>query len=307
LAVQRTLQTIGDQHEAMRLYRRQLIDANHWDYPEFPTDFEYRVRCTRYLEIKVMNVLVTCVSKLSVEDEELKSFEYLEDNELWKSQLMLVWIWDQVIDVAVRVEEEFQPRMFPFIETYTMNIKRDYPIFQHHFNAHEILTRIADDPEATGVLKCTGRFDIDVPELRRQYPSMNWTRATYSELVLNTDTPKTMEVMRFRQISVMQMIHQTTTTITYKVDIPVTKEDVLRHEEFAHSSVYRNMHALQQTLRNDSNINQDVALPSLNRRRTLDDEVAYPNVRRRQAPEGPIRPALYVNFQDEEEVSHLLS
>ena len=245
LAVQRTLQEIGDQHEAMKVYRRTLIEANNWDYPEFPADYEYRLRCTRYLEVKIMQMLSMCVSKLSLQDEEILAYEYLEDNELWKSQLLRVWLWDQVIGVAVSVEEDFDQTKYPFIESYTMNTTRDRPMFQHHFNAKDILANIGDDPEATGVLKCTGTFDMDLPELRRQYPSINWTRSSYAELVVTSATPKTLVVKRFSQISITQMMHQTTTTITHKVDIPISKEDVLRHEEFAHGSVYRSMYALQ--------------------------------------------------------------
>jgi hypothetical protein len=265
------LKSIGDQHDSMRTFRRSLIDSYQLDERELPEDFEYRVTCTRYLEIKIMQMLVRCVANICVRSDEIDAFDCLEDSEIWTSHLMRIWLWDQVVGVAIKVDEEFKSYNYPFIESYTMNIRRDRPMFQNHFTAHATLTRSILNPDETGVLKCTGTYDMDLPELQRQYPDISWTREHYNELVVNNQKPKMLNVIRFKQISVSHMLHQTTTSITYMVDVPMTKEDVLRHEQFAHSALNRSIQQLQRTLRSSSDVMPDIAYEGNNRRRTLED------------------------------------
>jgi hypothetical protein len=161
------LKSIGDQHESMRTYRRSLIHSRQLDEREMPDDFEYRLTCTRYLEIKIMQMLVRSVANICVRSDEIDAFDCLEDGDIWNSQLMRVWLWDQVIGVAMKVDEEFKSSNYPFIESYTMNVRRDRPMFQDHFTAHAALARIRLNPDETGVLKCTGTYDMDLPELQR--------------------------------------------------------------------------------------------------------------------------------------------
>jgi hypothetical protein len=201
-----------------------------------------------------MQMLVRSVANVCVRSDEIDAFDCLEDGEIWNSQLMRVWLWDQVVGVAMKVDEEFKSSNYPFIESYTMNIRRDRPMFQDHFTAHAALARIRLNPDETGVLKCTGTYDMDLPELQRQYPAIGWTREGYNEQVLYHGESKMLQVIRFRQISVSHMLHQTTTSITYMVDVPITKEDVLRHEQFAHAALNRSILQLQRTLRSSSDV-----------------------------------------------------
>jgi len=206
------LKSIGDQHDSMRTFRRSLIDSHQLDERELPEDFEYRVTCTRYLEIKIMQMLVRCVANICVRSDEIDAFDCLEDSEIWTSQLMRIWLWDQVVGVAIKVDEEFKSYNYPFIESYTMNIRRDRPMFQNHFTAYATLTRSILSPDETGVLKCTGTYDMDLPELQRQYPDISWTRENYNELVVNNQEPKMLNVIRFKQISVSHV------TSNYNID-----------------------------------------------------------------------------------------
>ena len=114
MAVVVVLKSIGDQHEAMRSYRKSLIESNQLEEQELPDDFEYRLTCTRYLEIKIMRMLVRCVANIGVQEDEIDSFDCLEDDEIWKSQLIRIWMWDAVVGVAEEVDKEFKSSNYPF-------------------------------------------------------------------------------------------------------------------------------------------------------------------------------------------------
>ena len=99
------------------------------------------------------------------------------------------------------------------------NIGRHRPTLAKHF---VVQAPFASWDAARGqTINCSNVYDVDLPELKRQYPGIEWTREEYNKQVINNKDQRELRVIRFRQDSVQQMLNQTSTWITYLVDVPI--------------------------------------------------------------------------------------
>ena len=253
-----------------------------------PPAEEYRWRCTRYLEIEIIRILLSYVQKAN-EFGMIVANGSIGSSDLWDSQSFRVLIWESIANVAMLSSELFLTSSYPFIEAYTSNVGQFRPMLRKHFNTNLPITSwdVADGQ----MLKCSGTYDVDLPELRRQYPDVVWNMEIYGSQVLNTANPKKLKVFRFHQESAQQMLHHTTTTTTYKVDVPISAVDALRHMDFAQKAadckLYgRRIYPWQQ------NEIQVASEEEERNRRSLPNSDTTRNVRQRLILEGPIRPPL---------------
>jgi hypothetical protein len=160
-------------------------------------------------------------------------------------------------------------------------------MFAERYNVPSLLDNIEISEDQT--IQCSRTFDMDYEELRRQYPDYEWNQALYGELVLNSSEPLKLKVIRFTQSDVQTMMHQTTTIITYAVDIPISEADVIRHREFALTAANRRIYNITNRRRSVS-IRDATDADGL----TEGEADANRNVRQR-IREGPIRPPLLFN------------
>jgi hypothetical protein len=150
-------------------------------------------------------------------------------------------------------------------------------------------------------IKCSKTWDIDIVELQRQYNKFHWDRETYRNLILEAEEPLTLKVIRFKQTTVGQMLHQTTTTNTYLVDTPITPVDVLRHMNFATKASERRLYGISTRPLLDIERVRDNSASEISARRTVVNEGHIRNVRQRLEREGPIRVPLILDVASEHE------
>ena len=114
-------------------------------------------------------------------------------------------------------------------------------MFAQHYNVPHLLD---DDASSYQTLGCCRTFDMDLAELRRQYPMNELNQTTYGELILLAERPLLLKVIRFAQENVQQMLNVTTTSVTSKVDVPINEAGVLRHKEFASRDANRRIYSI---------------------------------------------------------------
>ena len=150
-------------------------------------------------------------------------------------------------------------------------------------------------------IKCSNTWGIDIVELQRQYNMLHWDRETYRNLILEAEEPLTLKVIRFKQTTVGQMLHQTTTTNTYLVDTPITPVDVLRHMNFATKASERRLYGISTRPLLDIERVRDNSASEISARRTVVNDGNIRNVRQRLEHEGPIRVPLILDVASEQE------
>ena len=140
---------------------------------------------------------------------------------LWASDSFKVFVWDSVANMGMVIDKLFTVASYPFVEAYTSNIDRYRPICRDHFIAGiSVASLNADKGQA---IKCSGIYDLDVPELQRQYPDIEWDRSYYTRRILEDEEDQIqLTLIRFKQVSVNQMLNQTTITIPCLVDVPMS-------------------------------------------------------------------------------------
>ena len=185
----RQLRRTSSELSYMKGYRATAIANLRFVGSPFPPAEEYRYRCTRFLECEIIKMFVRYADKilefgLDVADDSL--YQSL----LWKSATFTATIWDSAVNVACMVDKLFTPWKFPFLETFTANIRRDRPMFAQHYNVPHLLDRDASNDQT---LSCCRTFDMDLAELRRQYPMNEWNHETYGELILLAERPLLLE------------------------------------------------------------------------------------------------------------------
>ncbi len=265
-----------------------------------PPAEEYRCRCTRYLEVQIIDSLLRFVQKAREFDLQVADGS-LYEHVLWTSESFKIKVWDVVINVAMCTNDLFNPSSYPFIETYTSNIGRDRPMFRQHFNVPRLVASM--DATNNQTIECCRTWDLDIVELRRQYPNIHWDRASYRDEIIENENPKKLKVIRFQQVTVQQMLNQTSVATTYLVDLPISSEDVLRHQCFAIRAADRRVHGitrrsqlLNETAQRERDEEDFV-------RRTLINGGTTRNVRPQLVREGLIRPPLLIDDQESNEGS----
>ena len=170
------LKRTSDEYRDMKWARVHAIESGVIRGLPLPLPEDYCNRCTRYLEIKIINSLVRFVQKV-VNGYGFEVAETLMlQNDLWNSDNLRVKVWDEVSNAALLSHDLFITSNYPFIETYTSNIGRDRPKFMQQFTVPRLVATMntANDQ----AIDCSKSWDIDRVELQHQYPDIHWDRAT---------------------------------------------------------------------------------------------------------------------------------
>jgi hypothetical protein len=172
------LQRTSSQLQQMKVERiRSFVSED-----PLPPAEEYRLLCTRYIEVEILRVLLRYVQKVS-EFGFIVANGTIELSDLWGSDSFRILIWDSVANAAMLSNKLFLTSNYPFIEAYTSNVGRYRPMLRKHFLAQGAIA--SWDAVDGQVMKCSRTFDVDLPELSRQYPEEEWTRELY-ELVISS-------------------------------------------------------------------------------------------------------------------------
>jgi hypothetical protein len=136
------LKRASDELKDMQGARIHAIDNGVIRGLPLPLPEDYCNRCLRYLEITIINSLVRFVRKVvgGCAFEEAETL--ILQNDLWNSDNLRVKVWDEVANAALLSNELFITSNYPFIETYTSNIRRDRPMFMTQFNVQRLVANI---------------------------------------------------------------------------------------------------------------------------------------------------------------------
>jgi len=269
-----------------------------WSGTEDPwlTTEEYRLTCTHFLEIEIIQLLLRYVQKAHEFGLRVANDTILTSR-LWRAESFKVMVWEALANAVMIASKLFVTTTYPFIEAYTSNIARHRPIFRKYFMTKLPIT--AGNATEGQMIKCSGIYDMDIPELKRQYPDIVWNREAYDLWILQAKIPKELKVIKIKQVSVEQMLGQTTPTTSYYVDVPIDEADVQRHMIFAGKAADRRVYnsgyrtaSQPTTLVTSSHDISEVRLTG-----NVEDDIR--NVRPRVIREGPIRPSLSQVHLDE--------
>jgi len=181
------LKKTSEEHQSMKWDRLHAIETLCFIGDPLPPAEEYRCRCTRYLEVQIIDSLLRFVQKAREFDLQVVDGS-LYEHVLWTSESFKIKVWDVTVNVAMCTNELFNPSTYPFIETYTSNIGRDRPIFRQHFDVPRLVASM--DTTNNQTIECCRTWDLDIVELRRQYPDIHWDRASYRDEIIKNENPR---------------------------------------------------------------------------------------------------------------------
>jgi len=196
----------------------------------YPMADRYRRRCVAAVHMEVIRTIGNLVTRGVSKSGELMRTT-LSKAILWKSSYLLITIWNNIGRLAYEIDPDFDLDLSATtLLLNTSNLARDGKSSQLKFFEGRTPTQV----RMLALKKLSREWTLDHYELNRQVQGLNFTVADVYDNYLTSlqGISKELEVERFTQTTVMEMIACTDTFGPEEVDIPVSDANVERHLEF---------------------------------------------------------------------------
>jgi hypothetical protein len=198
---------------------------------DFPMAQRYRRRCVAHVHIQVIKTIQVLVTKgVNANSGELSPIT-VSRQQSFKSEYLLITIWDNIARVAQEVDPEFRlDHPAASLLGNTSNLQRDGETSRLIF----FMGLTPNQVRLNSIKKISRDFELDRHELFRQVHGFDVLNQKVFNQYLETidGINKQLVVERFYQRDVMTMIQDINRFGTGEVDLPITNADVHRHLEF---------------------------------------------------------------------------